>query len=164
MTKKKDDVEKISSNIRKIRINLGLTQKDFAEVLNVSRSAVTRWENGSRVPTPEILVKISRLTQQKANDLLTSSVSEAEESVSDYAAKQRKVVDSLKSNYNKLNGLHQLDGMNEHQLFELLNKNGQDQTLEFMRLLIRSKNSDAKSQVAVAEIVYKTFAKIRKII
>jgi len=34
--------------IKKFRLENGLTQQDFAEMLGVTQSALSRWENGSR--------------------------------------------------------------------------------------------------------------------
>jgi len=40
-----------SSIVRQLRHDLGLTQKQFAELLNVSFSSVNRWENGKSQPS-----------------------------------------------------------------------------------------------------------------
>ena len=40
----------IGEKIYKIRTNMGLTQKDFAEKVGVSQSAINFWENGKRQP------------------------------------------------------------------------------------------------------------------
>lgn len=40
----------IGEKIYKIRTDMGLTQKDFAEKVGVSQSAINFWENGKRQP------------------------------------------------------------------------------------------------------------------
>lgn len=42
-----------------IRTNQGLTQEGFAEKLNVTRQAVSRWENGETTPTIDTLKAIT---------------------------------------------------------------------------------------------------------
>ena len=46
---------RIAEIIRQARENLGLTQEDLAEKLEVSRQAVSKWELGASVPSPENL-------------------------------------------------------------------------------------------------------------
>ena len=45
----------IAEIIRQAREGLGLTQEDLAEKLEVSRQAVSKWELGASVPSPENL-------------------------------------------------------------------------------------------------------------
>ena len=45
----------LSDSIRQARESLGLTQEDLAERLEVSRQAVSKWELGASVPSPENL-------------------------------------------------------------------------------------------------------------
>lgn len=45
----------ISEIIKQARENLGMTQEDLAEKLEVSRQAVSKWELGASVPSPENL-------------------------------------------------------------------------------------------------------------
>lgn len=43
----------IGENIKNFRIKQNLTQKELAEHLNVTSSTLSRWENGSRIPSDE---------------------------------------------------------------------------------------------------------------
>ena len=47
--------------IRNLRIALGLSQEELAELSGVSRQAVSRWENGSSYPKIEKLILLSRI-------------------------------------------------------------------------------------------------------
>ena len=51
----------LTKKILEIRTKQGLTQDEFAEKLNVTRQAVSRWENGETTPTIDTLKTISEL-------------------------------------------------------------------------------------------------------
>ncbi|WP_325187430.1 helix-turn-helix domain-containing protein [Oscillibacter sp.] len=51
----------ISDIIRQAREGLGLTQEDLAERLEVSRQAVSKWELGASVPSPENLALLEEV-------------------------------------------------------------------------------------------------------
>lgn len=48
-----------SNNLKKIRIERGITQKKLADALHVSQNAVFNWENGKREPALEMIKKIA---------------------------------------------------------------------------------------------------------
>ena len=47
-------------NLREIRKQRNITQEDLAELLNVSRQAISKWESGNGYPETEKLIMISR--------------------------------------------------------------------------------------------------------
>lgn len=49
----------IGSNLAELRKDRGLTQKDFADILHVSKSAVSHYEQGISVPTIQVLITIA---------------------------------------------------------------------------------------------------------
>ena len=49
----------LSDKIKTIRISKGMTQKQLADILNVSQNAIYNWENGKREIKIEILQKIA---------------------------------------------------------------------------------------------------------
>lgn len=51
----------ISEIIKQAREELGMTQEDLAERLEVSRQAVSKWELGASVPSPENLRLLEEL-------------------------------------------------------------------------------------------------------
>ena len=57
-----------SDNLRKIRIEKGLSQQELADLMYVTRSTVVRWETGSRLPDA---AKISRLSEVLGTDINT---------------------------------------------------------------------------------------------
>lgn len=51
--------QKIGGFLKELRKQKGLTQKQFAEIVNVSNRTVSRWENGNNLPDLDILIEIS---------------------------------------------------------------------------------------------------------
>lgn len=56
--------------IQRLRRDAGISQEEFAERLNVSRQAVSRWENDSGYPETEKLVRIAQMFQTSLDYLL----------------------------------------------------------------------------------------------
>ena len=50
---------KLPDKIIKFRKENGWSQEDFAEKLNVSRQAISRWENGTALPDAQNILQIS---------------------------------------------------------------------------------------------------------
>jgi len=53
----------IGKLIRELRIELGLTQEQFAAELGVVYPTVNRWENGHAQPSPMAMKQIERMLQ-----------------------------------------------------------------------------------------------------
>lgn len=51
--------QKIGGFLKELRKQKGLTQEQFAEIVNVSNRTVSRWENGNNLPDLDILIEIS---------------------------------------------------------------------------------------------------------
>ncbi|MCM1049989.1 MAG: helix-turn-helix domain-containing protein [Clostridiales bacterium] len=60
----------IGEEIRKLRKLSGMTQEQLAEKLNVSRQALSKWENGASPPDIESMVKIAVLFRISLDELL----------------------------------------------------------------------------------------------
>ena len=58
--------------IRSLRDGAGLSQKELAEKVYVTRQAVSRWENGDTVPNTDTLKLLSKLFDVSVNTLLGS--------------------------------------------------------------------------------------------
>ena len=52
---------KLEENLVRLRKEHGLSQRDLAEKLNVSRQAVSRWEQGTAMPSADNLISLSQL-------------------------------------------------------------------------------------------------------
>jgi transcriptional regulator with XRE-family HTH domain len=66
--------DKISSTIKKIRKDNGLTQEAFANELNVTYQAVSKWENGKSIPDIGTLQLICNKYNIDINELLDTPV------------------------------------------------------------------------------------------
>lgn len=64
------DNKKIAGFITGKRKELGMTQTEIAERLNVSFQAVSKWENGT-LPNVEILVELAKLLNVSVDEILT---------------------------------------------------------------------------------------------
>lgn len=51
----------INEKLAELRKAKGLTQKELAETLHVSRQAVSRWEVGTAAPSLDNLVRLSEI-------------------------------------------------------------------------------------------------------
>jgi transcriptional regulator with XRE-family HTH domain len=65
------DAEKTGKLIRNKRQALGMSQKDLAEVLNISDKAVSKWERGKTFPDISMLIPLSEALEISLYDLLT---------------------------------------------------------------------------------------------
>lgn len=68
-----------SSIVKKVRLELSLTQKELAQALNVSYTTINRWENGHVVPSnlaqksffdfcESNFINVSQLLKQDGNE------------------------------------------------------------------------------------------------
>lgn len=62
-----------------LRKEKGLTQKQLAEILNVSDKAVSRWESGKGYPEVTILPKLASALGVSVDELLSSDEDAKEE-------------------------------------------------------------------------------------
>ncbi len=59
-----------SSKLKTLRIQHNMTQKDVADRIGVSRAIVASYENGSRRPSYEMLIKLAHLFHVSTDYLL----------------------------------------------------------------------------------------------
>lgn len=64
------DFVKVGSKITKYRKEQKLTQDDIAEKLFVSRQLVSKWENGTGVPSIDVLLELCKMLQVTFEELL----------------------------------------------------------------------------------------------
>ena len=59
--------------IRRVRVNLGMSQKSFADLLGVRRRQVLRWETGQQKPSWRVEQKVQKLlAEQWVRDILAA--------------------------------------------------------------------------------------------
>lgn len=64
----------IGSNIKLLRKNKKLTQKDLANLLNVSPSTITKYENNQLEPSINTVIRLCSIFGKTPNDLLQSNL------------------------------------------------------------------------------------------
>ncbi len=60
----------LGEKIKKLRLSKNMTQAEFANRINVTKSAVSSYENGSRMPSYDVLIKIARVLRVSTDNLL----------------------------------------------------------------------------------------------
>jgi transcriptional regulator with XRE-family HTH domain/DNA-directed RNA polymerase subunit RPC12/RpoP len=68
------DQLKIGKFIAECRKNVGLTQKQLAEKLNITDRAVSKWETGKALPDSSIMLELCCILGITVNDLLSGEV------------------------------------------------------------------------------------------
>ena len=96
-------------NIKKARLNAGLTQTQVAKKLGVAQAQYARWENGGRKPKDETVEKLAKIFNTSF-EILKGRDDGLEEIVGllkEYnpSSKQKKEIQCLIEKYFKDNGL-----------------------------------------------------------
>ncbi len=61
---------RIGETLRNLRMQHTMSQETLAESLNVSRQAVSNWENGKTQPDADALIRISSLFQVSLDEII----------------------------------------------------------------------------------------------
>ncbi len=80
-----------AKTLKKSRIERGLSQREMAEQLYVSRSTVAHWENGSRMPDAAMISRLSQCLGVDANTLFDIA-SESDEEPTVIVVEDRKII------------------------------------------------------------------------
>jgi len=80
-----------AETLRKLRIDKGLSQRELAERMFVTRPTVSRWENGNRLPDAAMVSRLSQCLDVDINTLLSVS-EESEESPNVIMVEDRKII------------------------------------------------------------------------
>ena len=70
----------LEEQIRNYRKQAGMSQEKMAELIGVSRQAITKWENGTGTPDIANLVAIAELFQISLDELLLNEKREKKQS------------------------------------------------------------------------------------
>lgn len=65
--------QSLSKTLKKLRIKKGLSQKELASELYVTRPTVARWESGSRLPDVMMISRLAEILGVNVNVLLSAS-------------------------------------------------------------------------------------------
>ncbi len=61
--------EKLGKKVQKLRENLGYTQEELAEKINISRTHIGHIEQGRKSPSIKLMDKLARIFKVKVSDL-----------------------------------------------------------------------------------------------
>ena len=67
-----------AETLKKHRIERGLSQRELADLLSVTRSTVARWENGSRMPDAVMISRLSQYLEVSVSTLLGGTAEQRE--------------------------------------------------------------------------------------
>lgn len=76
--------QNIGDNISRYRKEIGLSQEKIAEYMEVSRQAVTKWENNMSKPSTDNLIHLAEILNVSVEDLLGNKKEENEQSKENY--------------------------------------------------------------------------------
>lgn len=80
-----------SEILRRLRTEKGLSQRELAERMYVTRSTVARWENGSRMPDAMMVARLSECLEVDVHTLLRSAA-ESDENPNVILVDDRKII------------------------------------------------------------------------
>ncbi len=61
----------LNEKLKTCRINKGLSQEKVAELVGVSRQAVTKWENGQTIPSSDNLLELAAIYNMSIDELVS---------------------------------------------------------------------------------------------
>ena len=128
----------LSEQIRTLRMSKKYTLAVMAERLGVTTSTIAAYENGSRNPSFDILIKIARMFNVTVDMLLGVSNKDLID-VSDLVPEQRDKVEHLISTYRKFNLLFNeiLESKENHRYLKLYF----DSNFEEFKIMLLNRNS-----------------------
>lgn len=71
----------VGINIKNIRMNRHMTQAEFAQKLGISDKAISTYENGTRNPKMDVIIKIANTFHLTTTEILESNPSDDEHMV-----------------------------------------------------------------------------------
>ena len=80
-----------AETLKRLRTEKGLSQRDLAEKMYVTRSTVARWENGSRLPDAAMLSRLSGCLDIDVGTLLSAAM-ESDEAPNVIMVDDRKII------------------------------------------------------------------------
>ncbi|WP_261858370.1 ankyrin repeat domain-containing protein [Photobacterium sanguinicancri] len=96
--------ELIGKNIKKLRDEFNLSQKELAERLHVARPVISNWENGKNEPSSSQLLKLSQIFKTSTDELVGNTSVKKKVIVVDTSAliKRPSIVDELENYFDEV--------------------------------------------------------------
>lgn len=95
----------LGTRIKSLRNARKMTQAEFASRLGVTKSAVSSYENGTRLPSYDVLIKIARIFRVSTDNLLGYSSKSAID-VTGLTQKQINTIQDVVTTYQRCNSLY----------------------------------------------------------
>ena len=94
------NAELIGNRLFELRKKSGISQEEFADKLNVSRQAVSKWERGEALPDTDNLISIAKLYNVSLDELVGHTPTcESEEHAEEKTSYENDVKSNLDENY-----------------------------------------------------------------
>lgn len=81
----------LSANLRRFRVEKGMTQEDLAEILCVSHKAISRWETGAAYPDIEMIPTLAEHFGVSLDELLGTTNADRERASEEYYDRLRRI-------------------------------------------------------------------------
>ena len=81
----------LGEQIKEFRYNKGMSQDELAEKINVSRQAITKWENDKGLPDIDNLIQLSRIMNTSPDELVLGNNKEEASTLEKKVAQQKNV-------------------------------------------------------------------------
>ncbi len=98
----------IGDRIKQLRIDAKMTQPELAKRLDVTRSAVATYENNSRQPSFQILIRLAKIFNVSTDYLLLGNDNNLLD-VEGLSGEQRAIIVSLIKNFKETNDIIRFD-------------------------------------------------------
>ena len=98
----------IGDRIKQLRLDAKMTQPELAQKLDVTRSAVATYENNSRQPSFQILIRLAHIFNVSTDYLLLGNDNNLLD-VEGLSGEQRAIIVSLIKNFRETNDLIRFD-------------------------------------------------------
>ena len=125
----------VGENIKKIRNEKKLTQKELARLLNVSEAMISQYESKNSNLRLSTIQKIAAALGVKLEDLI---VLETFDTPEDFEKKKKELLDSMNKNSETLTIVHTVS--NNEKIISLMNKlneKGQEKAIEHVEILTK---------------------------
>ena len=110
----------VGNKIKELRVAQKLTQNEFATRLGVTKSAISSYENGSRLPSYDILIKISHIFKA-STDYLLGCVDEKSQTVNVSGLTDKQIA-SIKSSIDTYRTFNVIRGQLPHDMQKRLDE------------------------------------------
>lgn len=107
----------IGDRIKQLRTNAKMTQPELAEKLDITRSTVAAYENNTRQPSFQILIRLAHIFHVSTDYILLGNDQDTLD-VSGLSGEQKTILSSLVNNFKETNEIIRFDLRQKRKLIE----------------------------------------------